>query len=126
MHRRTTTTCLKCGYRWRTRHQDSTQISCPKCKGGKKLAPPTPPPRPPDPGKRDNGGHNYGRTEVNRYIKYLGCWTFGNPANASKRRDPQEYQQMLRQLIEVNRNRQDIVGRMETDAALEALRRLEQ
>jgi hypothetical protein len=126
MPRRTTVTCRKCGYRWRTRHQDATKISCPKCKDGNKLVPPPPPPRLPDPGKRDNGGNNYGRTEINRYIKYLGCWTFVNPVDASKRRDPREYQQILRKLIEVNRTRLDTVGRMETDAALEAIRRLGQ
>jgi hypothetical protein len=124
--RRTTVTCLKCGYRWRTRHQDLTQVACPKCKGGRAPAPPPPPLRLPTPGKRDNGGHNYGRTEIARYVKFLGCWTFVNPADASKRRDPKEYQQMLRELINVNRTRQDAVGRMETDAAIEALRRLGQ
>jgi hypothetical protein len=126
MPRRTTITC-KCGYRWRTRHQDLTQVACPKCKGGRKAAPPPPPPRQaPDPGKRDNGGRNYGMVEIQKYLWGIGCWHAENFKRCMEQRTKKEHAKYLRQVIIVNKTRHDSVGRMETDAALEALRRLGQ
>jgi hypothetical protein len=60
---------------------------------------------------------HYGRFEVQRYVKFLGCWSFVNPTDAVKRRDPQEYRSLLQRLIEVNRTRWDNIGFWEVQAA---------
>jgi len=72
-----------------------------------------------------NSEHNYTKLDAVRYIKYLGCWTFVNEVDAVKRRDPAEYAQLLRQLIEVNKTRRDSVGRWERAAAKEVLKKLD-
>lgn len=121
-------TCGKCGHIWRSRALTIEHITCPKCQFR---------PGKPKPAQhhRDNGRGNYNQLEVNRFIKHLGCWTFVNPTDAIKRRDPNDYRDYLEKLIEANTNpqvyankkapaRMDEVGKMETAAARQALRGL--
>lgn len=117
------TTCESCGYRWPTRTYPPSDAVCPKCKYNPpamrevlaKLGLVYPKPDP---------GPEYGRSDCDRFVRYLGCWSFVNPVNAVHRRDPAEYVGLLKQLIAVNKTRQDNFGRWETLAALSELRRL--
>jgi hypothetical protein len=68
---------------------------------------------------------SYGPTQAERFVRLLGCWSFVNPTDAAKRRDPAEYKSLLRKLIEVNNSRLDNVGFAETAAAKRELVALE-
>jgi len=69
----------------------------------------------------DNGSRGYTQLHAQRYIQFLGCWTFANPTDAVKRRDKHEYIQLLLKVVESNMTRADKAGAWETIAALEAL-----
>ena len=71
--------------------------------------------------RKNNGKTDYTQFHAAKYVRYLGCWTFVNPTDAAKRRDPEEYRQLLNKVIEANSSRTDSAGQWETDAALEAL-----
>lgn len=69
----------------------------------------------------DNGSRNYTQFHAQRYVRFLGCWSFVNPTDAAKRRDPNEYRELLLKLIEANKTRDDKIGTWETLAAFEEL-----
>ena len=68
---------------------------------------------------------SYTQREIERFIKYLGCWTFANEVDAINRRDPAEYHRLLLKFLRVNMNRQDDVGKWERLAAMRALKKFE-
>jgi hypothetical protein len=116
--------CIACAYTWKTRSKDLSGVSCPRC--GNQALPPNEIPEPepiqtPTPATCPYGQKSYGKLEAQRYVRYLGCWTFVNPTDAAKRRDPEEYKALLRQLIEVNKTRHDQIGMFETQYAKQAL-----
>ena len=71
-----------------------------------------------------NDNHDYTRHHAMEYVHYLGCWWSPNKDVAILGRDPREYIRLLKKLIEVNRTRNDKIGRWESLAAEEQLERL--
>ena len=71
-----------------------------------------------------SSNNEYGKFQHEQFIELLGCWTFVNPRDAIKRRDPKDYQEWLLKLIEVNKTREDRAGYWETKAAIKALKNL--
>jgi hypothetical protein len=70
--------------------------------------------------------YDYDQEAAIRFIKYLGCHRFANPTDAVKRRDPDKYRYLLCKVIEINRNRTDLPGVWEFEAAVDALKKLGQ
>lgn len=67
---------------------------------------------------------NYDQHHAIEFVRYLGLWSYPVPANCLDLRSPQDYRDMLLQVVEVNRTRKDNVGRWETRAAIEELNAL--
>jgi len=71
-----------------------------------------------------SGNNEYGKFQHERYVHLLGCWTFVNPTDAVKRRDPNDYKELLLKLITANKTRYDRGGQWEIQAAIKALEAL--
>lgn len=67
---------------------------------------------------------NYGKSEAERYVEFLGCWRYPNVEEAKRKQDRVEYGAALHNLIRVNATRRDRIGVWETAAAERELRRM--
>jgi hypothetical protein len=67
--------------------------------------------------RTEKNNRTYTKLDAQRYVAFLGCWTFANPIDAANRRDLRDYLHLLTMLIEVNKTRHDHIGRWETEAA---------
>ena len=65
--------------------------------------------------RHDN--HDYTKYHAWEYVHYLGCWWSPCKEQTILDRDPNEYVRLLKQLIEVNKHRDDQIGRWESLAA---------
>lgn len=73
---------------------------------------------------QSNGDRRFTKKDAEDYVRKYGCWQFANPTDAIKRRDPQDYRELLIKLIETLKSRKDSVGVWETAAAKKELKTL--
>lgn len=70
--------------------------------------------------KKGHSSKNYGQEAAFEYVHFIGLWSYANPYQAAldkNKRSDAEFRVLLKQIIEVNKTRQDSIGEWETTAA---------
>ncbi len=69
-------------------------------------------------------GDLYPPSDIERFVRYLGCWGTTDLENALHKRDPAEYRRLLHQCIAVNEGRDDKMGELHVYFARRELKNL--